>query len=340
MRMRELKLVACLAESHIKHTLATVTCIQGGAQCHLPTHQESETFPSGPSLCHLSYQDESFLGIGPSMGNSDAAPPCPRGRVLLRASPHETSAPGGRTGAHHWLVVVFQGHGDHIEADDEGDEDVQVVAGAHGVDEQPGGTVGGIVGQPLGLCQGWHRGVAQATEGGQGGHRTCGGRGRGERGSKGERCQSTQALGVRLRSLRPATGPQGKRVRCGGKWQREQDTDSLHPPQKCPWQGLWSARGEQGAPSSGSGSAFALCLDGDTWLALVSPCDSRWTRIGLRSPGQADAGQGAGPGHRAGPSVPSSSEGQRLVSDSGLGPAPGRISGEGRGGPGLGSPHP
>lgn len=67
----------------------------------------------------------------------------------------------GRTGAHHWLVVVFQGHGDHIEADDEGDEDVQVVAGAHGVDEQPGGTVGGIVGQPLGLCQGctgvWHR---------------------------------------------------------------------------------------------------------------------------------------------------------------------------------------
>lgn len=41
---------------------------------------------------------------------------------------------------------MLQGHGDHIEADDEGDEDVQVVAGAHGVDEQPSGTVGGIVG--------------------------------------------------------------------------------------------------------------------------------------------------------------------------------------------------
>lgn len=72
-------------------------------------------------------------------------PPKPR--------PHGTLGWGG-AGAHRRLVVVLQGHGDHIEADDERDEDVQVVAGAHGVDEQPGGTVGGIVGQPLGLCGG------------------------------------------------------------------------------------------------------------------------------------------------------------------------------------------
>lgn len=54
--------------------------------------------------------------------------------------------PRGGARAHRGLVVVLQGHGDHIEADDEGDEDVQVVAGAHGVDEQPGGAVGGVVG--------------------------------------------------------------------------------------------------------------------------------------------------------------------------------------------------
>lgn len=58
---------------------------------------------------------------------------------------------------------MLQGHGDHVEADDEGDEDVQVVAGAHGVDEQPCGTVGGIVGQPLSLCR-EHGRVAQAIQ--------------------------------------------------------------------------------------------------------------------------------------------------------------------------------
>lgn len=31
---------------------------------------------------------------------------------------------------HRWLVVVLQGHGDDVEANDESDEDVQVVAGA------------------------------------------------------------------------------------------------------------------------------------------------------------------------------------------------------------------
>lgn len=59
---------------------------------------------------------------------------------------------------------MLQGHGDHVEADDEGNEDVQVVAGAHGVDKQPCGTVGGIVGQPLSFC-GERGRVAQTTQG-------------------------------------------------------------------------------------------------------------------------------------------------------------------------------
>lgn len=58
---------------------------------------------------------------------------------------------------------MIQGHGDHVEADDEGDEDVQVVASAHGVDEQSCGTVGGIVGQPLSLCR-EHGRVAYAIQ--------------------------------------------------------------------------------------------------------------------------------------------------------------------------------
>lgn len=80
---------------------------------------------------------------------------------------------------------MLQGHGDHVEADDEGDEDVQVVAGAHGVDEQPRGTVGSVVGQPLGLCRGagW---VVQTTEGwGRGGGRAHRRRGRREGGGEG-----------------------------------------------------------------------------------------------------------------------------------------------------------
>lgn len=35
---------------------------------------------------------------------------------------------------HLGLVVVLHGHGDDIEADDEGDEEVQVVAGAQRMD--------------------------------------------------------------------------------------------------------------------------------------------------------------------------------------------------------------
>jgi hypothetical protein len=90
---------------------------------------------------------------------------------------------------------VLQGHGDHVEADNEGNEDVQVVAGAHGVDEQPGGTVGGIVGQPLGLCmvwREWHRPQRVGAERKGTEHKGGGGGGEG----KGGGYWSTPALGL------------------------------------------------------------------------------------------------------------------------------------------------
>lgn len=42
---------------------------------------------------------------------------------------------------HLWLAVVLQRHGDDIDTDDEGDDKVQVVAGAESVDGQAGRTV-------------------------------------------------------------------------------------------------------------------------------------------------------------------------------------------------------
>lgn len=50
---------------------------------------------------------------------------------------------------HLGLAVVLQRHGDDVDADDEGDDQIQVVAGAQGMDGQSGWTVGGIVGQLL-----------------------------------------------------------------------------------------------------------------------------------------------------------------------------------------------
>ena len=49
---------------------------------------------------------------------------------------------------------MLQRHGDDIDADDEGDDQVQVVAGTQSVDSQPGRTVWRIVGQLLGLWRG------------------------------------------------------------------------------------------------------------------------------------------------------------------------------------------
>lgn len=55
---------------------------------------------------------------------------------------------------HHRLVVVFQGHSDHIEADDESDEDVQIVAGADRVDKEAYVAVSSVVRQALRLFSG------------------------------------------------------------------------------------------------------------------------------------------------------------------------------------------
>lgn len=50
------------------------------------------------------------------------------------------------------LLVVFHGHGDDVEPDDDGDEQVQVVAGAHLVDDQASGGVVRVVWLTLSFC--------------------------------------------------------------------------------------------------------------------------------------------------------------------------------------------
>lgn len=49
---------------------------------------------------------------------------------------------------------MLQGHGDHVEADDESDEDVQIVARADRMDKEAYGAVGSIVRQTLRLFSG------------------------------------------------------------------------------------------------------------------------------------------------------------------------------------------
>lgn len=57
------------------------------------------------------------------------------------------------------LIVVLQGHGDDVDADDEGDDEVQVVVGAQCVDHQPDFAVAAVVGQLLGFWQ-WKEDIA------------------------------------------------------------------------------------------------------------------------------------------------------------------------------------
>lgn len=52
------------------------------------------------------------------------------------------------------LIVVLQGHGDDVDADDEGYDEVQVVVGAQRVDHQPHSAIAAVVGQLLGF---WRR---------------------------------------------------------------------------------------------------------------------------------------------------------------------------------------
>lgn len=51
-----------------------------------------------------------------------------------------------------WLVVVLHRHGDDIDPDDEGDEEVEVVAGAEAVDVLPCWGVVSVVRSALGFC--------------------------------------------------------------------------------------------------------------------------------------------------------------------------------------------
>lgn len=53
-----------------------------------------------------------------------------------------------------WLLVVLHGHGDDVEADDAGDEQVQVVAGAHLVNQEAETGVIRVVGLTLSFCSG------------------------------------------------------------------------------------------------------------------------------------------------------------------------------------------
>lgn len=50
-----------------------------------------------------------------------------------------------------WLIVVLDAHGEDVDAYDDGDEEVQVVAGAQGVDGQAQWGVVGVVRPLLGL---------------------------------------------------------------------------------------------------------------------------------------------------------------------------------------------
>lgn len=50
------------------------------------------------------------------------------------------------------LLVVLHGHCDDVEPYDNGDEEIQVVARAHLVDNQTGGGVIGVVGLTLSFC--------------------------------------------------------------------------------------------------------------------------------------------------------------------------------------------
>lgn len=77
---------------------------------------------------------------------------------------------------------MLHGHGDDIEPYDDGDEQVQVVASAHLVDEQTGGGVIGVVGLTLSFCwKGDLVGGLGCRENGEGGGGEEGGGGGGVR---------------------------------------------------------------------------------------------------------------------------------------------------------------
>lgn len=78
-------------------------------------------------------------------------PPDQTAEVSL-AVPTGHTAPPQRTDLR--LLVVLHSHGDHVEADDARDEQIQVVAGAHLVDQEAEAGVIRIVGLALCFCSG------------------------------------------------------------------------------------------------------------------------------------------------------------------------------------------
>lgn len=61
------------------------------------------------------------------------------------------------------LLVVFHRHGDDIECDDNGNEEVQILGGAHLVDEETSGGVIRVVRLTLSFC--WKGGVREGRTG-------------------------------------------------------------------------------------------------------------------------------------------------------------------------------
>lgn len=84
--------------------------------------------------------------------------------------------PEGASELYLGLVVVLDAHGEDVDADDEGDEEVQVVAGAQRVDGPAQRRVVGVVGPLLGLWGAQTRQTCTLGEsggGGRGGRRSA-----------------------------------------------------------------------------------------------------------------------------------------------------------------------
>lgn len=56
-------------------------------------------------------------------------------------------------GSYLWLVVVLHRHSDDVDSNDEGDEEVEIVAGAEGVNVFPCWRIVSVVRPALGFCR-------------------------------------------------------------------------------------------------------------------------------------------------------------------------------------------
>lgn len=83
------------------------------------------------------WRSDSKPGLNPAQHSSACPPTCPP-----------------QLSQYLWLLVVLHGHGDDVEADDAGDEQIQVVAGAHLVNQEAETGVIRVVGLTLSFCSG------------------------------------------------------------------------------------------------------------------------------------------------------------------------------------------